>query len=815
MSVDHSTRLNGKIFSRNFKKVVRQYGRIVLDAAVVAAGILLAVTPAKVLFFHIIFILLTFGAFYWKFRAFAVRAIFWVVFAAIAILLAVLSGQTQPEEILEIPLLTAILILVFAIAHQRASAEDALRQANEALESRVLERTAELTQANARLVAEIANHKQTTATLRESEERYRRLVELSFEAIAIHSNGKLVYLNSPGVELLGATSAAELAGKPILDFIHPDYQALVQDRMAQAGQGEEGVPLIEEKFLRLDGSSVDVEVAAVPVMYQGKPAVQAVIRDISARKQAELERERLLAKEHQQRVLAETLGDVFLALAAQIRPEAVLDEIMRQARRLVSFDAANLALLKNNTLLIAHQQGYNQNDGDAVLELEQPLDDFPLDAQVIQTRQPLVIPDTRQHPLWVTMPEMPWIRSFMAVPICLGERVLGLLRLDSSTPRQFSNQDAGRLQPLANAAAIALENARLYSQARQEIAEREVVEHELRQLATKNQAILNAIPDSIFNLSRNGEILDCKLHNGSALLEVLSQLNRRSRITDTFDMSSDLVDLTLHYINKTLETGKMQILEYQLPLSNGIRDFEVRLVVSGPDEVLAIFRDITERKARETALQEARSRLARDLHDSLGQNLGYLCLKLDEFSLNRQLARSGDFPQELSQLREVANQAYELVRSMLAAARPANSTSLDNALFAQAKTAGQKGKFKVELNSQGQVRPLSPIVQQQTLFLFQEALANVIKHARASRVSINLDWTGDDLVITMVDDGRGFETNLPRPDGHLGLTIMQERAEEIGGFLSVASASGEGTKITLRLPLPEMAQTAAIYDATA
>ena len=129
------------------------------------------------------------------------------------------------------------------------------------------------------------NALQHQETFWQSEERYRQLVELSPDTIFIQCEGKFVFINSAGVKLFGATDPEQLIGKSVLDFIHPDYQATVQQRLQQLQAGNT-VPLIAEKFVRLDGTFVDVEVAASPFTYQGQPAAQVVSRDITQRQQA-------------------------------------------------------------------------------------------------------------------------------------------------------------------------------------------------------------------------------------------------------------------------------------------------------------------------------------------------------------------------------------------------------------------------------------------------------------------------------------------------------------------------------------------------
>jgi diguanylate cyclase (GGDEF)-like protein len=156
---------------------------------------------------------------------------------------------------------------------------------------------------------------------------------------------------------------------------------------------------------------------------------------------------------------------VTLAITSLTSHDAVLDEILRQVQRIVPYSTANIALLEGDFLRIAHWQGYEAfGVGELIPNLVQPLDDFLVEAEAIRSQRPVIVPDTRQEPRWVVFPEMAWIRSYLVVPIFLHDRVLGLLRLDSDTPGEFLAEDAKRLQPLVNAAAIALENAQLFEE---------------------------------------------------------------------------------------------------------------------------------------------------------------------------------------------------------------------------------------------------------------------------------------------------------------------------------------------------------------
>lgn len=131
------------------------------------------------------------------------------------------------------------------------------------------------------------DHRRTefaTLQLKESEQKYRQLVDLSPDTIFIQQDGKIVFINRAGVNLLGATEATELLNKPVLEFIHPAYRQSVRERIRQLLEDRQSVALIEEQFLRLDGSSIDVEVVASPLLYGGRPAAQVIVRNICERK---------------------------------------------------------------------------------------------------------------------------------------------------------------------------------------------------------------------------------------------------------------------------------------------------------------------------------------------------------------------------------------------------------------------------------------------------------------------------------------------------------------------------------------------------
>ena len=162
---------------------------------------------------------------------------------------------------------------------------------------------------NLQLKWQMEERSQTEKSLKESETKYRDLVENSPDAIAIYVNGTVVFVNNKCLSLMGAASNEELIGKSVISFVHPDFREIVMDRMKNVLLAGEVLPLIDEKFVRLDGTSVDVEVKAMPILFNGEPAVQLIVRDITERKM--VERELVNAKEKAEE--SDRLKSAFLA----------------------------------------------------------------------------------------------------------------------------------------------------------------------------------------------------------------------------------------------------------------------------------------------------------------------------------------------------------------------------------------------------------------------------------------------------------------------------------------------------------------------
>lgn len=131
------------------------------------------------------------------------------------------------------------------------------------------------------------------AALAESEERYRRLVESCPEPIVVHVGGRIRFVNPAALAMLGATAAAEVIDRPVMEFVHPEYRPIVAERMQKMLETGGPALLLEERIVRPDGSVIDVEIAGAAVCYQGELAIQLVGRDVTERRRIEAERRQL------------------------------------------------------------------------------------------------------------------------------------------------------------------------------------------------------------------------------------------------------------------------------------------------------------------------------------------------------------------------------------------------------------------------------------------------------------------------------------------------------------------------------------------
>jgi signal transduction histidine kinase len=205
--------------------------------------------------------------------------------------------------------------------------------------------------------------------------------------------------------------------------------------------------------------------------------------------------------------------------------------------------------------------------------------------------------------------------------------------------------------------------------------------------------------------------------------------------------------------------------------------------------------------AREKAVLEERQRLARELHDSVSQALYGIALgaRTARALVDREPSQAIE---PLDYVLSLAEAALTEMRALIFELRPETleSEGLVAALTKQIESA--QARHGLEVKADMGEEPALPYEAKEALYrIAQEALNNVVKHARARRIDLHLSSSAHGTILEVGDDGVGFASNGAVP-GHLGLQSMRERAARVGGELDVESAPARGTRVRARIPAP-------------
>ncbi|MFQ5883238.1 MAG: HAMP domain-containing protein [Candidatus Methylomirabilales bacterium] len=245
-------------------------------------------------------------------------------------------------------------------------------------------------------------------------------------------------------------------------------------------------------------------------------------------------------------------------------------------------------------------------------------------------------------------------------------------------------------------------------------------------------------------------------------------------------------------------------------------DFRKRVSVTSRDEIGQLahsFNVMAERlaeheeKLKGLAVLEERERIAREMHDGLAQALGALHLQTTRAQELQKANETVRVQDAMERIRKMAEGAYEDIRQAIFGLRTMVSKRLGliptliEYLHEWSRQNGVAADLQI---SDERGIKLSPEAELQLIRIIQEALANVRKHAAARHARIRFELEGDHVVVTVADDGKGYDpAELPgRTSKCFGLEMMRERAESVGGTLEVQSQPDRGTSVVVRLPFP-------------
>ena len=336
----------------------------------------------------------------------------------------------------------------------------------------------------------------------------------------------------------------------------------------------------------------------------------------------------------------------------------------------------------------------------------------------------------------------------------------------------------------------------------QDITESKELERALHESQTRAQALLDANPDLIFRMNKEGDYLDFHASD-RALLAVPPDEIIGHNVVEFFEPG--FVAEHNEHVNNALETGQVQLWQYQLPIQGEIRNLEARIIRSGESEVIAIVQDITEQTRLEreviSSSENERKRIGHDLHDGLGQELTAVSLTLRALSLK--LAR------EKSPHAQMAKDLTESTQNMISQARRfarqlspvfSKEFGLNAALKALAEDVSSYSDVECHAHCSYEFDTLDTDIAVHLYRIAQESINNAVRHSGAKNIALEYGRDGDSVFLEILDDGTGIPTKDHRIDG-IGLRSMRYRARMLRGRLDVAPRVQGGTRVLCSCPI--------------
>jgi PAS domain S-box-containing protein len=630
----------------------------------------------------------------------------------------------------------------------------------------------------------------------ETNERYRRMVELSPDGIFISQGTRIVFANPAAVRLFGATAAEQVLGKSSFDLFHPDSHALIRERIATLMSGQPVQPT-DMKILRADGAISDVAVTGAQLEDADRRVIQVHIRDITDRKRTE---EALRASEER------------LTLAFAGAQEGVWDWNLE-------------------TGAVVYSSRWKEMLGYADDEIEPHLDAW----------ERLLHPDDK-----------PLAHRLNESVMCGARTYEGEFRLRHRDGHYVDVLSRGcpiRREPDGQVVRIVGTHLDLTERKRAEAALRESEERLRLAFAGAQEGVWD------WNLETGAVVYSARWKEmlGYSEDEIEPHLSAWERLLHPDDVPrARQVHEGVTRGDRTYE-GEFRLRHkyghYIHVLSRGL---PVRRKPGGPVvRIVGTHFDLTERKHAEEALRRAheelearvrertvelaranaslreemsereraerartellarlvfaqedeRRRIAREMHDQFGEQLTALGRRIQ--LLKDACADQPELSQQVDALQSVAQQLDRDVDHLVWELRP---TALDDlglraALANYVQDWSKRVSIAAELHTFGLLDDRLASEAETTLYrIAQEALTNVAKHSRAENVDVILERRSDHVLLIVEDDGVGFdpldESTAPQGFGLLG---MQERAALVGATIQIESAVGKGTTVLVRL----------------
>ena len=660
--------------------------------------------------------------------------------------------------------------------------------------------------------------------------RYKSLAENTRDIIWFvrYADGQILEGNQAACKTYGY-SADEIKQLNIKDLRSPDtYESLTKQLFRANAEGH----LFETTHIRKNGEQFPVEVNAQGVVIDGEKALLSIIRDITERKQAEAALHRQIEETRKRTEELEVLGEVSSIMRLAKTRTELIRLLIEQSLKVMEAQAGALALINGNSLVFQAQScTIEQWAGKSI-----PRDQSSF-WKVIQQEEALFYESCSSlspsiWPDWM-LANPPLFQACVLVPLKNIDTTIGLLFLGFTNAQKFYPTEKSLILAIAEMAGTALHRMSISDSLEKLVAERtgelETIYHVTAaasaapELIASMQAALTPILEAIH--TNHGAILlfdpqDAKpyLVVEQNLSQILQELQRKENLEQwIFEHRQPFIcHLQIHQPENNSTKGMdfaalpmrvgnrvVGVLEIGREESEPLNLEEITLLSFIADH-LALVVDNARLlfQTEQNAVSSERSRMARELHDSVTQMLYSATLFAEGGRRSIEQGEIQPVKEYLAQLGLITQQALKEMRLMVYELRSPDLNLEDLPQIIRKRLDSVEIRAGVQVDLKIGRMPSLTLEKTETIYrIILEALNNSLKHSKAQNLTVAIQKEKTNLVLRVKDDGQGFIPSEAAKSGGLGLTTMKERAELCGGQVRINSHPGKGTEIVIHIPL--------------
>ncbi|MEX2247761.1 MAG: GAF domain-containing protein [Dehalococcoidia bacterium] len=537
------------------------------------------------------------------------------------------------------------------------------------------------------------------------------------------------------------------------------------------------------------------------------------------------------------------LLEVSHSVASTLELGPLVTVIVEQLRNVLEHNGASVLLRERDALVVLDLRGRTRAGGSEDFV-------FPLDAAaelwaLVERAEPILVDDIRADtpvaegfrrsagPRIDTM--FANVRSWMGIPLAAKQGVIGMLAITHAEPGAFTQRDVQLARAVADQAALAIENARLFEETERRAREMEALfraDAELfRSLST--DAVFLSLCDVVVDLLGADKCMVTTIEDESGRYTVRASrgLSRESLVRMAAIRAEQpravLGTMRESIINEDVRAAMPEMAEVfdaesiestiDVPFqsASGLRGAlgaaytarhrfgaeEQRMLQAIADRAaIAIDNAELYERAQQAASLEERQRLARELHDSVSQALYGIALgaRTARTQLDRDPAQAVE---PVEYVMSLAEAGLAEMRALIFELRPESLETEGLVAAIEKQIASTRARYGIGVEAALCDEPDVRLDVKEALYrIAQEALHNIVKHAQAAHVEVSLATDGAMLTLRVTDDGRGFDPDGSFP-GHVGLHSMRERTARLGGEITIESTPGRGTRLTVTIPV--------------